>query len=78
MCGAELEQVINEALFNAFAEGRELSTRDLTRVIRDTVPLAVTMDDRLKELREWAGPRTRPASQDRRRMDYFADFREVE
>lgn len=76
--GAELEQVIVEALFNAFAEGRELSNRDLTRVIRDTVPLAVTMDDRLKELREWARPRTRPASQDSRRIDYFADFREVE
>ncbi|MFT5587372.1 MAG: hypothetical protein ACI9VR_004981 [Cognaticolwellia sp.] len=76
--GAELEQVIIEAMFNAFAEGRELNNRDLTRVIRDTVPLAVTMDDRLKELREWAGPRTRPASQDRRRIDYFADFREIE
>lgn len=76
--GAELEQVVIEAMFNAFAEGRELNNRDLVRVIRDTVPLAVTMDDRLKELREWAGPRTRPASQDRRRIDYFADFREVE
>lgn len=75
--GAELEQVVVEALFNAFAEGRELTERDLTRVIRDTVPLAVTMDDRLKELREWARPRTRPASVDRRRIDYFSDFREA-
>lgn len=74
--GAELEQVVVEGMFNAYAEGRELNTRDLQRVLRDTVPLAVTMDDRLKELREWARPRTRPASLDRRRIDYFADFQE--
>ena len=72
--GAELEQVIVEALFNAYAEGRALSHRDLIRTIRDTVPLAVTMDDRLKELREWARPRTRPASVNRRRIDFFEDF----
>ena len=75
--GAELEQVIVEALFHAYAADRELNTRDLLRVIRETVPLAVTMDDRLKELREWARPRTRPASHDRRRIDYFEDFNEA-
>ena len=75
--GAELEQVVVEALFNAYSEDRELTTRDLLRTIRDTVPLAVTMDDRLKELREWARPRTRPASHDRRRIDYFEDFSEA-
>ncbi len=72
--GAELEQVIVESLFNAYAEGRQLHHRDLIRTIRDTVPLAVTMDDRLKELREWARPRTRPASVNRRRIDFFEDF----
>ena len=75
--GAELEQVVVEALFNAYSEDRELTTRDLLRTIRETVPLAVTMDDRLKELREWARPRTRPASHDRRRIDYFEDFNEA-
>ena len=74
--GAELEQVVVEAMFNAFAEKREINSRDLLRVLRDTVPLAVTMDDRLKELREWARPRTRPASLDRRRIDFFEDFQE--
>lgn len=74
--GAELEQVVVEAMFNAFAEKREVNSRDLLRVLRDTVPLAVTMDDRLKELREWARPRTRPASLDRRRIDFFEDFQE--
>jgi SpoVK/Ycf46/Vps4 family AAA+-type ATPase len=74
--GAELEQVVIEALFNTFADQRPLNERELLRVIRETVPLAVTMDDRLKELREWARPRTRPASADRRRIDYFEEFQE--
>jgi len=73
--GAELEQVVIEALFDAFADGaRPLTDRDLIRVIRETVPLAITMDDHLKELREWAKPRTRPATLDRRRIDFFEDF----
>jgi SpoVK/Ycf46/Vps4 family AAA+-type ATPase len=73
--GAELEQVIVEALFDAFADGaRALTDRDLLHVIRETVPLAITMDDHLKELREWAKPRTRPATLDRRRIDFFEDF----
>jgi ATP-dependent 26S proteasome regulatory subunit len=75
--GAELEQVVVEALFNAFAENRPLGPRDLIRVVRDTVPLAITMDDRLKELREWARSRCRPASLDRRRVDFFEDFQEA-
>lgn len=75
--GAELEQVVIEALFNTFADQRPLNERELLRVIRETVPLAVTMDDRLKELREWARPRTRPASADRRRIDYFEEFQET-
>ncbi|MEC7239887.1 MAG: AAA family ATPase [Myxococcota bacterium] len=73
--GAELEQVVIEALFDAYADGaRALKDRDLLRVIRETVPLAITMDDQLKELREWAQPRTRPATLDRRRIDFFEDF----
>ncbi len=75
--GAELEQVVVEALFNAYAENRPLGRRDLIKVVRDTVPLAITMDDRLKELREWARSRTRPASLDRRRIDFFEDFQEA-
>jgi AAA+ superfamily predicted ATPase len=76
--GAELEQVVVEAMFDAFAERREMTDRDLLRVIRESVPLAVTMDDRLKELREWARPRTRPATLNRRRIDFFEDFEAVE
>jgi SpoVK/Ycf46/Vps4 family AAA+-type ATPase len=72
--GAELEQVVVGALFAAFAEGRSLTTGDLLDTCRELIPLAVTMDDRLKELREWARPRARKASNDRRRIDFFEDW----
>ncbi len=72
--GAELEQLVVAALFRGFSAGREMSQADLARVARDTIPLAVTMDDRLKELREWARPRARPASVDTRRVAFFADW----
>lgn len=72
--GAELEQVVVAALFNAFATGRELASEDLLDCAREMIPLAVTMDDRLKELREWARPRARPASLDRRRIDFFEEW----
>ncbi len=72
--GAELEQLVTAALFAAFARDRELRQEDLVRVARDSIPLAVTMDDRLKELREWARPRARPASVDSRRANFFEDW----
>ncbi len=72
--GAELEQLVISAMFMSFAAGRELAQIDLMRVARDTIPLAVTMDDRLKELREWARPRARPASIDTRRISFFEDW----
>lgn len=72
--GAELEQLVIAALFRGFSAGRDVSQADLIRVARDTIPLAVTMDDRLKELREWARPRARPASVDTRRIAFFQDW----
>jgi len=70
--GAELEQVVISAMFAAFADGgREVTTRDMLNALREQVPLAVTMDKRIKELREWARDRTRPATFDTRRVDFF-------
>ena len=61
-------------MFLAFSKDRQLRQEDLVRVARDSIPLAVTMDDRLKELREWARPRARPASVDTRRVSFFEDW----
>ncbi len=74
--GAELEEVVVSGLFDAFSEGRDLKFEDLLDACRDTVPLAVTMDDRIKAIREWARPRARRASTDRRRVDFFEDWEE--
>lgn len=75
--GAELEQLVVAGLFTAFADGRALDDGDLVDASRDMVPLAITMDDRLKELREWARTRARSASTDRRRIDYFEEWEEA-
>ncbi|WP_239014795.1 AAA family ATPase [Archangium violaceum] len=60
--GAEIEQVVIAALYEAFGEGVELEQRHMTRAIQETFPLAVTMRDDIVRLREWARGRTRPAS----------------
>lgn len=75
--GAELEQLVVEALFNAFAGGTQLEDGHLIDASRDMVPLAVTMDDRLKDLREWARTRARMASTDRKRIDFFENWDEA-
>ena len=76
--GAEIEQAIIDAMFDAFADdGREVTTDDILRAVRRTVPLARTMDQALKRLKEWARDRTRPATFDSRRVDFFRDWTEA-
>ena len=60
--GAEIEQVVVAALYDAFAEGKELEPRHLHRAVAETFPLATTMREDIQKLREWAKTRTRPAS----------------
>ena len=50
---------------------------DLLDAARETIPLAITMDDRLKDLREWARPRARKATMDRKRIDFFKEWEET-
>ncbi len=76
--GAELAEVVVSALFTAFSADRALTYEDLLDSVRETVPLAVTMDDRIKSIREWARPRARRASTDRRRIDFFEDWEEAQ
>ncbi|MFP4057137.1 MAG: AAA family ATPase [Candidatus Brocadiia bacterium] len=60
--GAEIEQAIVAALYEAFDAGRDLEMDDLARCIQETVPLSRTMREGMAELRAWAADRTRPAS----------------
>ena len=64
--GAELEQVVTAALIDAFGEGRLVNDDDLDRCRRQTVPLSVTMEEKIFQLRQWAETRCRRATSDSR------------
>ena len=52
--GAEIEQVIVDAMYIAFAESREFTTQDLLVSIDNTIPLFVTCYDQVQLLIDWA------------------------
>ncbi|MFY0538903.1 AAA family ATPase [Nannocystis pusilla] len=60
--GAELEEAIREGLFDAFAEGRELTTEHIGRALDRMYPLSRTMREQIEGLRRWAKVRARLAS----------------
>ncbi|MBF0301108.1 MAG: AAA family ATPase [Oligoflexia bacterium] len=60
--GAEIEQSIIEALYNAFYEQRELNTNDIAEALKIMVPLSTTHAETIKGLREWAQTRARMAA----------------
>ncbi len=55
--GAEIEQVVISALFEAFSENRTLNEEDLYKVIKNTVPLSTTQSEQILAIREWANER---------------------
>jgi len=60
--GAEIEQAIISALYDAFYMGQELRSQDVLRSIEETVPLSRTMSEKIESLRAWADGRARMAS----------------
>ena len=60
--GAELEQAVVAALYDAFDTGNDLSTEGLLHTLKDIVPLAITMREQIESMREWARTRARMAS----------------
>ncbi|HXT10710.1 MAG TPA: AAA family ATPase [Candidatus Angelobacter sp.] len=60
--GAEIEEAINSALYDAFYDRRDLTTEHILHAIAQTVPLAKTMDEQITRLRRWAEGRARHAS----------------
>lgn len=55
--GAEIEQVVISALYEAFFHKRDLEVADLENAIKNTVPLSVTQKEQIKSLRDWANVR---------------------
>jgi SpoVK/Ycf46/Vps4 family AAA+-type ATPase len=60
--GAEIEQVVVSALYRAAAEKSPVDSAHLGTEIRATVPLSVTMAEKVDALRAWAEGRTVPAN----------------
>ncbi|PWU08437.1 MAG: ATPase [Verrucomicrobia bacterium] len=60
--GAEIEEAINSALYDAFYARQELTTEHILTSLAQTVPLAKTMDQQISALRAWAEGRARNAS----------------
>jgi len=61
--GAEIEQVVHEGLYAAYAEDRRpLRPEDLEQAAAEIIPIAVTMKEAIGAMRHWAGSRARRAS----------------
>ena len=61
--GAEIEQIVSSAMYEAFSEKREMKQHDLMTAINRTVPLSVTMDEQIKQIENWAFNRAVRASE---------------
>jgi len=60
--GAEIEQAIIAAMYDAFAQDREFTQLDIIAAIKSTLPLSRTMTEQVSALRDWARQRARHAS----------------
>jgi SpoVK/Ycf46/Vps4 family AAA+-type ATPase len=60
--GAEIEAVIEDAMFSAFDENKEIATKHVLTAIKETVPQATRDVEELKAIREWVRTRARVVS----------------
>lgn len=60
--GAEIEQAVIAAMYEAFAQDREFTQLDIIAAIKSTLPLSKTMSEQVTALRDWARQRARPAA----------------
>ena len=70
--GAEIEQAIIAAMYEAFAQGREFTQLDTIAAMKATQPLSKMTSEQIDELRRWAQERARPAS------GFFAEYQRLE
>ena len=61
--GSEIEKVIREAIARAFQAGKpDVTQEELLGAIKDTMPIAKIMKQKIDEIREWARDKARYAS----------------
>ena len=66
--GSEIEEAIISGMHDSFAEKRELETPDILNALRDTVPLSVTMKEKISLMRRLMRTRARAASSEAARQ----------
>ncbi|MDP8162364.1 AAA family ATPase [Pasteurella skyensis] len=62
--GAELAEVVKEALFQAYDDEKELNNQHILNAIDKTYPLSQTMRETISQMRKWAKSRAVLASND--------------
>jgi hypothetical protein len=67
--GAEIEALLNDALYRAFNSSAELNDAFILQVIRESTPLSVTRQEDIQFIRDWAKERARPASSPKPKRD---------
>lgn len=55
--GAEIEQIVISAVYEAFYKNRGLREEDIVKAIKETVPISVTQKEQILSIREWAKER---------------------
>jgi SpoVK/Ycf46/Vps4 family AAA+-type ATPase len=60
--GAEIEQIINDALFQSFNKQKEVDNEEMLSAIKQCISLSTMYSNELTELREWAKLRAKKAS----------------
>ena len=60
--GAEIEQAVLSAAFEALADRRPMVQQDIMAAISRTVPISITMAEQIKKIEAWAFKRAVPAS----------------
>lgn len=60
--GAEIEQIVIAGLYRAFAKKQDITTEVLLEVAQETPPLSVTMNEIIRDMRQWGKERARAAS----------------
>lgn len=60
--GSEIEAVIEDGMYSAFFEGREVTTKDILNSIKDTQPQSKREGEALDRLRQWMKDKARNVS----------------
>ncbi|WP_240644551.1 AAA family ATPase [Paenibacillus paeoniae] len=68
--GAEVEQAVITALFEAFSENRAIRLDDFHKAFAATVPLSITQAEQIHAIREWANVRAVAATPQVDRIEY--------